>query len=138
MVQIRFKKSIEVNSDINKIWNIISDINKIPEFWHGTREIKKINDNEYIVRFAFPQRGRVSFASSKKDYSLTENYLSGPFKGFTKNSLFNKDDKTVLTTEWNIKLSPLLALFSFRLTMHFEAGAENALDRIKKFSESSI
>ncbi len=136
MVQIRFKKTIEINSDIEKIWNIISDISKIPEFWHGTREVNKINDNEYMVRFAFPQKGWVSFASSRENYSLTENYLSGPFKGFTKNSIFQKNGKTVLATEWNIKLSPLLALFSPKLTNHFEAGAENALDRIKKFSEN--
>ena len=35
--------SVIINSNIDKIWDIISDINNEPEFWKGTKSIRNIS-----------------------------------------------------------------------------------------------
>ena len=47
MVDFRITKQIEASQD--SIWNIISDVDREPEFWHGTKSIKNINKSENLI-----------------------------------------------------------------------------------------
>ena len=35
--------SVVINSSVDKIWDVISDINNEPEFWKGTKSIRNIS-----------------------------------------------------------------------------------------------
>ena len=37
------KASIDIQASIEKIWNIISDLDNEPKFWKGTKEVKNIS-----------------------------------------------------------------------------------------------
>ena len=37
--------SIMINSNVDKIWEVISDINNEPEFWKGTKSIRNISQD---------------------------------------------------------------------------------------------
>jgi hypothetical protein len=39
--------SKDINSPIDKIWNMISNVDKDPEYWRGTRSIKNIKKRKY-------------------------------------------------------------------------------------------
>ena len=43
--------SIEINAPIDKVWDIISDLDNEPKFWKGTKETKIISrDGNLITR----------------------------------------------------------------------------------------
>ena len=43
--------SIEINASIDKVWDIISDLDAEPKFWKGTKETKIISrDGNLITR----------------------------------------------------------------------------------------
>ena len=43
--------SIDINASIEKVWNIISDLDNEPKFWKGTKESRTISkDGNVIVR----------------------------------------------------------------------------------------
>ena len=42
------KTSVIINSTVDKIWNIISDIDNEPKFWKGTKEVRNISKEEKI------------------------------------------------------------------------------------------
>ena len=42
--------SVDLNVSIDKVWDIISDLDNEPKFWKGTKEIRNISSNENIVK----------------------------------------------------------------------------------------
>ena len=43
--------SRDVTTTLDSVWNVISDIDREPEFWHGTKSIKNISKTENTVVF---------------------------------------------------------------------------------------
>ncbi len=130
---MEFKREIIINCDKGELWNLIKDYKKKPEFWHGTRSIEKIDDF-YYVQFAFPGKGKMSMEVNDNNYYTKEDYLKGPFTGYIITKIEDNND-IKLISEWNIKLSPSLILFTKRLQKHFQTGTEDALNRIKNYLE---
>ena len=63
--------SIEINAQIDKVWDIISDLDAEPKFWRGTKETKIISrDGNVITREII-----IAFRDSKcmqKNHSRTQ------------------------------------------------------------------
>ena len=131
---MEFKREIMIMSDKDKIWELLSDYKRIPEFWHGTRSIEKTGDT-YKVQFAFPGKATMELEEDSNNFTLTEKYLKGPFTG-TKTTRLEGSDPVKMQSIWNIKLSPMLRVFSGKLQGHFQEGTEDALLRIKNYLES--
>lgn len=131
---MEFKREIEVNSDKGRVWELINDYKRIPEFWHGTRSIEKDGDT-YLVQFAFPGKGKMRLEKDDANFRLIEKYLKGPFTGEKITNLEGNNPVKIVSI-WNIKLSPILRAFSNKLQGHFEQGTEDALKRIKDYFES--
>ena len=47
MVDIRISKDIEASQE--KVWEIVSDVDREPEFWHGTKSIKNIKKEGNVI-----------------------------------------------------------------------------------------
>ena len=59
MVDFHIIKQVEASQD--SVWNIISNVDREPEFWHGTKSIKNIRkDGNVIEREAI-----IAFRNSK-------------------------------------------------------------------------
>ena len=49
--------SRDVTATLDNVWNVISDIDREPEFWHGTKSIKNISktgntiEREVVIAF---------------------------------------------------------------------------------------
>ncbi|SVD38135.1 uncharacterized protein METZ01_LOCUS390989, partial [marine metagenome] len=41
--------SIDINATIDKVWDIISDLDNEPKFWKGTKETRIISKNGNVV-----------------------------------------------------------------------------------------
>ncbi|MUM64964.1 SRPBCC family protein [Acidianus infernus] len=112
------------------VWSIVKDVNSIPKYWKGTRElhVDKIAEGVYegTVRFAFPSKGRIRLIIDDENRKLTFNYLSGPIKGY--NIVEVKENEIIST--WRVKMSLLLTLAESWNAKHFKQGTEHALERI--------
>ncbi|MFP3218569.1 SRPBCC family protein [Acidianus sp.] len=135
---ITFSVSKKFDVSPQAVWNIVKDVNSIPKYWKGTRElhVNKVAEGIYegIVRFAFPSKGRIRLIVDDENRKLTFNYLSGPIKGY--NIVEVKENEII--SSWRVKMSLLLALAESWNAKHFKQGTEHALDRIISEAKSGI
>ncbi|KAA8922129.1 hypothetical protein [Thermoplasma sp.] len=131
---IRFRKQLEIDADPKEVFSIISDPGRITEFWKGTRQVIRQGDF-YRIRFAFPAWGLMSFHPDAERMTVLTSYLKGPVKGSKIDAVLIRSGRTVLQTEWNVKLSFYLRPFERRIGTHFETGADHAIRRIKESLE---
>ncbi|ARM75223.1 SRPBCC family protein [Acidianus manzaensis] len=127
---IEFTVNRTFNCDQDLIWKITKEINSIPKFWKGTRElnVKETSKGTYegTIRFAFPSTGKVKIIVNDNDKTLTFQYISGPIKGFN----IVKVDKNQISSRWEVSMSLILRLMEKRNAEHFKLGTEHALERI--------
>ncbi|MQL54219.1 SRPBCC family protein [Acidianus ambivalens] len=135
---ITFSVSKKFDVSPQAVWNIVKDVNSIPKYWKGTRElhVNKVAEGIYegVVRFAFPSKGRIRLIVDDENRKLTFNYLSGPIKGY--NIVEVKENEII--SSWRVKMSLLLALAESWNAKHFKQGTEHALDRIISEAKSGI
>jgi ribosome-associated toxin RatA of RatAB toxin-antitoxin module len=135
MVDIHSSKDIEASQE--KVWDIVSDVDREPEFWHGTKSIKNIKkdgnviEREVVIAF----RNSVCKEVVTLDLKRTVNIkiTDGPMKG-TKNITINAitDNKTRVDVHWDIKIKGFFRLFTRMIKKHISEGTEDALQRISK------
>ena len=40
----------EINATLEKVWEVISDIDNEPKFWKGTKEVKTLSEKDGIIK----------------------------------------------------------------------------------------
>ena len=137
MVIIHVSK--EIVAPLEKVWDIVSDIDREPEFWHGTKSIKNVKkegnivEREVVIAFRNSLCKEIVTIDPKKSVNIKITY--GPMRG-TKNiivnTIENNNNKTIIDVEWNIKLSGFFGMFTGMVKKHILEGTEEALERISK------
>jgi hypothetical protein len=137
MVIIHVSK--EIVAPLEKVWDIVSDIDREPEFWHGTKSIKNLKkegnivEREVVIAFRNSLCKEIVTIDPKKSVNIKITY--GPIRG-TKNiivnTIENNNNKTIIDVEWNIKLSGFFGMFTGMVKKHILEGTEEALERISK------
>ena len=69
MVSIHISKDIEASQE--QLWNIISDVDREPEFWHGTKSIKNIKITQKDFTDAINKIRPTSFSKTEQPLSQT-------------------------------------------------------------------
>ena len=132
--------SIDINASIEKVWNIISDLDNEPKFWKGTKESRTISkDGNVIVREII-----IAFRDSKCMQKITlypkekiyAEFTDGILKGSKTLNLKSKENSLWLEVEWDIKMTGLAGVFTGMLKRHVKGGTEQALELIKLEAES--
>ena len=134
---IAIQVSRELAAPLDKVWEIIADVDREPEFWHGTKSIKnikkigKIIEREVIISFRNSICKEIVTIDPKKSVKIR--IIDGPMKG-TKNIIINDvgNNKTRIDVEWDIKLAGFLGMFTRMVKKHISEGTEEALERISK------
>ena len=82
---VNFHTSKKINVPISDVWEILSDIDREPEFWHGTKSIKNIsrfgNIVEREVVIAFKNSVCKETVTIEPMKSVTTDITEGPLKG---------------------------------------------------------
>ena len=123
-----------------KVWNIISDMDKETQFWHGTKNIKIINKKDNVVEreviIAFRNSKCIETVTLTPTESIDVLIKSGPFRG-TKNIHLKEVDQslTEVNVLWNIKLNGILSIFDSMVKKHITRGTVEALQRILQEGE---
>ena len=132
--------SIDINASIEKVWNIISDLDNEPKFWKGTKESRTISkDGNVVVREII-----IAFRDSKCMQKITlypkekiyAEFTDGILKGSKTLNLKTKENSLWLEVEWDIKMTGLAGMFTGMIKRHVKGGTEQALELIKLEAES--
>ena len=137
---VNFHTSKKINAPISDVWGILSDTDREPEFWHGTKSIKNIsrsgNTVEREVLIAFKNSVCKETVTIEPMKSVTTDITEGPLKG-KKTVVINADGEKgcVVDVEWDIRLSGFMGIFTKMVKKHILEGTDEALDRISKAVE---
>ncbi|MGB8935894.1 MAG: SRPBCC family protein, partial [Candidatus Nitrosopolaris sp.] len=77
--------SRDVTATFDSVWNVISDIDREPEFWHGTKSIKNISktentvEREVVIAFRNSKCREIVRLDNKK--SINIEIIEGPIRG---------------------------------------------------------
>ena len=135
-----FHTSKKIYAPVSEVWKVLSDIDREPEFWHGTKSIKNIIKSDNIVErevvIAFKNSVCKETVTIVPMKSITTDITEGPLKG-KKVVVINPDgDKaSVVDVEWDIRLSGFIGIFSKMVKKHILEGTNDALNRISKAVE---
>ena len=132
--------SVDLNVSIDKVWEIISDLDNEPKFWIGTKEIRNISSNENIVK----REVTIAFRDQKCMQEVTIFPKQKIEAKFTKGIIIGKKILNLKETQvgcnleaiWEIKLSGMMGMFTGMITKHIQSGTEQALQAIKQEVEN--
>lgn len=98
---------VEISAPIDKVWDIVSDIDNEPKFWKGTKEVKNISKNENVVNreitIAFRDQKCTQIVKLQPKERIEATFTKGIIDGTKIITLSAKDEKTVLKVKWDIK-----------------------------------
>jgi ribosome-associated toxin RatA of RatAB toxin-antitoxin module len=137
---ITINTSREISAPLDRIWNVIADVDNEPKYWHGTKTVKNISkDNNKIEREV-----TIAFKDSKcrqtvllyPNKSVEIIITQGPIKG-TKTIILHplNNYKTQIDVVWKIKLTGFLSVFTGMVKGHISKGTDEALVRIAEAVE---
>ena len=133
--------SIEINAPIDKVWDIISDLDAEPKFWKGTKETKIISrDGNLITReivIAFRDSKCMQKITLEPKERIHAEFTKGIIKGSKTLILKTKDGASILEANWDVKMSGLAGMFTGMIKKHIRSGTEQAIKSIKQQAESS-
>jgi len=136
----KIEVSIDINSTIDTVWNIISDIDNEPKFWKGTKEVRNISKDGNVVNreitIAFKDKKCMQTVILSPKEKIHADFTKGMIKGTKTVTIQPKEDLVELNAVWDISLSGMMGMFTGMITKHIKSGTEQALQSIKKEVEN--
>ena len=128
--------SVDVNVTIDKVWDVISDLDNEPKFWKGTKEIRNISSRENKmnreITIAFRDQKCMQEVTIFPKQKIEAKFTKGIIKGEKILNLKETEDGCSLEAVWKIKLSGMMGMFTGMITKHIQSGTEQALQAIKQ------
>ncbi len=135
----KIEYTVKINAPIDKVWEIVSDIDNEPKFWKGTKSVRNISKEGNVVNreitIAFKDKKclqEVTLYPKEKIHAL---FTKGIIVGTKTISLTPQDGVTKLEAIWDIKLSGMMGMFTGMVKKHIQSGTEQALQSIKESLE---
>jgi len=130
------KVEVEINATVDKVWDIVSDIDNEPKFWKGTKEIKNISKEGNTVNreiiIAFRDQKCLQEVKIYPKEKIEARFTKGIINGEKIISLIPKEEKTILCALWDIKLTGMMGMFTGMIKKHIKSGTEQAMQSIKE------
>ena len=130
----------EIKATIEKVWEVISDIDNEPEFWKGTKKVKTLSVEGDIIKreitIAFRDQKCLQEIQLKPKETIKAKFTKGILDGTKIIMLTPKNNSVILETSWDIKLSGMMNMFTGVIKNHIKSGTEQAMTSIKKEIEA--
>ena len=127
---------VEINAPVDNVWSVVSDIDNEPKFWKGTKEVKNISKEGNIVNreitIAFRDQKCMQEVRLQPKEKIEAKFTKGIIDGKKIVSLIPKEEKTILRTDWDIKLTGMMGMFTGMIKKHIKSGTEQAMQSIKE------
>ena len=133
--------SISINASVDKVWDIISDLDNEPKFWKGTKNTRTISrDGNVITReiiIAFRDSKCMQKITIQPKEKIHAEFTDGIIKGSKTLSLKPNGGGSSLEANWDVKMSGLAGMFTGMIKKHIRSGTEQAMEAIKQHAERS-
>ena len=127
---------VEINAPVDKVWEIVSDVDNEPKFWKGTKEVRNIskegNKINREITIAFKDKKCMQEITLFPKEKIEAVFTKGIINGNKTINVVPKNDKTHLEAIWDIKLSGMMGMFTGIVKKHIKNGTEQALQSIKE------
>ncbi len=131
----KIEVSVNIKSSVDKIWDIVSDLDNETKYWKGTKEIHNISKDgnkikrEVIIAFRDSKclQEVTLFPKEKIEAVFTE----GIIQGAKIINLKPQGEEVTLEAIWDMKLSGMIGMFTGMIKKHVKSGTEQALQAIK-------
>jgi len=134
MVQIQ--AFIEIDAPIDKVWEIVSDLDSEPKFWRGTKEVRNISrEGNTITRevtIAFKDSKCMQTVMLYPKEKIQIQFTKGIIDGTKTIILTSLGNATRLEALWDMRLSGMMGMFTGMIKKHIQSGTEQALQSIKQ------
>ena len=127
---------IGINATVDKVWDIISDIDNEPKFWKGTKEGKNISkEGDKVFRevtIAFRDQKCMQEVTLYPKKKIEAKFTKGIINGEKVIKIIPNGDETIIQTTWDMKLSGMMGMFTGVIKKHIKSGTEQAMQSIKE------
>ena len=135
----RIDVTVEINATEDKVWEIISDIDNEPKFWKGTKNVKNISKNDNVIHrevtIAFRDQKCLQEVTLEPKRKIDAKFTKGIINGSKTMTISTKENKTILVTSWDMKLTGIMGMFTGVIKNHIKSGTEQAMQSIKEEAE---
>ncbi len=135
----KIEVSIKIKSSVDKVWEIISDVDNETKYWKGTKEIHNISkDGNKINReviIAFRDSKCLQEVTLYPKEKIEAVFTKGIIQGTKTIRLKLQDEEVLLEAIWDMKLSGMMGMFTGMIKKHVKSGTEQALQAIKTEAE---
>ena len=126
---------VEINAPVDKVWDVVSDIDNEPKFWKGTKEVHNISKEENKINreiiIAFRDQKCLQEVTITPKEKIEARFTKGIIDGEKIVTVIPKDETTVLKTYWDIKMTGMMGMFTGMVKKHIKRGTEQAMELIK-------
>ena len=127
---------VQISAPLDKIWDIVSDLDNEPKFWKGTKEVRNISkDGNKITReitIAFKDKKCMQDVTVFPKEKIEAVFTDGIIQGTKSVNVTPNEDNVTLQATWDIKLSGMMGMFTGMVKKHIKSGTEQALQRCNR------
>lgn len=137
---VRIEVAADINAPRDAVWSIISDLDGEPRFWKGTKEVRNISSQgQRVVRevtIAFRDQKCMQDVTVEPKDRIHIVFTKGIIDGTKTMTLRPDGQVTRLEVVWDIRLTGMMGMFTGMIKNHIKSGTEQAVESIRKESES--
>jgi len=135
----RIEVSVDISAPLDKVWDIVSDIDNEPRFWKGTKEVRNISKQDGRVTreitIAFRDQRCVQEVTIEPKNRIHAVFTEGIIDGTKTITLKPDGQKTRLGVVWEMRLAGMMGMFTGMIKRHVRSGTEQAVDGIRREAE---
>lgn len=128
--------AVVINASVDRVWDVVSDLDNEPKFWKGTKSIRNISkDGNTLTRevtIAFKDSKCMQTITLQPKERIFAEFTEGIINGTKTIQIIPEGEKTRLEAIWDMKLSGMMGMFTGIVKKHIKSGTEQALQAIKQ------
>lgn len=130
---------IRIKAPIERIWEILSDLDNEPKFWKGTKKVRNISKKgDTTVReitIAFKDKKCMQNVTVFPKQRIEAVFTDGIIQGKKSVNITPENNTVMVKVIWDIKLAGIMGMFTGMIKKHIKSGTEQALQSIKEEAE---
>ena len=134
------KASIQINSSVDKVWNIVSDLDRESKFWNNITKTRTLSTEGNVVKYEITlgkvDRCLQTVTLYPQEKILAE-FTKGIIAGTKTTTLTSSAGGTNLEMLWDVKFKGMAGFMSGKLNSDLQDNTEQALLAIKHAAEGS-
>jgi ribosome-associated toxin RatA of RatAB toxin-antitoxin module len=138
---VRISEVREVDASTDEVWDLLSDVDKDPEYWSGLASIRNVRkegnliQREVVVGFMGRTGTQRIQLVPKESIQLT--MIDSPLRGSREIKLTKLGTKrTRIDVSWDIEFSEIPVFAQGFVRARLEEGTREALDKMKRVLEA--